>query len=137
MRSAQRLWIGLAAAAALATPYAQSQPSGIKWEKDYAAALALSRRTKKPVLVEFYADWCGPCKQMARTTLQDAGIVKLTRKFVAVRVDLDRQKDLARKYDVQSIPYSVILNPSGKVTRAAVGYQDVSGFRLFLMQGLK
>jgi thiol:disulfide interchange protein DsbD len=129
--------MGLAAAVVLAVPYVQSQPAGIKWEKNYASALALARKTKKPVLVEFYADWCGPCKQMARTTLQDPAIVKLTRKFVSVRVDLDRQKDLARKYDVQSIPYTVILNPNGKVTRAATGYQDVNGFRLFLMQGLE
>jgi thioredoxin 1 len=65
----------------------------------------------KPVLVDFYADWCGPCKTMAPILKQ----VKSTMgdRISIVKVDVDRNQEAAGKYEVRSIP-TLILFKNGK-----------------------
>lgn len=108
----------------------------IQWQKSYAGAMQQAKRTKKPVLVEFYAEWCGPCKAMAATTLKDDDVIKLSRRFVPVRVDVDKAQDLAGRFGVASIPYAVVVGPDGKLIRASRGYLDAKNFCIFLKQSL-
>lgn len=115
---------------------APSAESHIRWEKTYASAVTQSKKTRKPLLIEFYADWCGPCKKMESTTLRDNEVLKVVRRFVAVRINLDKARDLARRFKVTSIPHALIMWPNGKIVREAVGYQEAPDFRLFLLQGL-
>jgi thioredoxin 1 len=65
-----------------------------------------------PVLVDFYADWCGPCKTMAPILQQvardNAGKVKV------IKIDVDRNQPVAQQYRVQSIP-TLILFHQGQV----------------------
>ena len=68
------------------------------------------------VLVDFYADWCGPCK-MLRPTLEEVA-KEGTGKIVSVNVD--NEKDLAIKYGISSIP-CLILFKDGKETERNVG----------------
>jgi len=108
----------------------------VRWTTDYKAARELSKKSGKPILMEFYADWCGPCKQMERTTFKDAQVVKLTAKFIPVRINVDKNQALANQYEASAIPRAVILSPAGKVTRVSTGYRDAGSFLLFLKQGL-
>ena len=108
----------------------------VEWQKSYAKAVQTAKRTKKPLLVEFYADWCGPCKAMAATTLKDKAVVKLTRQFVSVRVNVDKAPDLAERYKVASIPYAIVLDKSGNIVRTSRGFMDAGRFCLFLKQSL-
>jgi thioredoxin 1 len=65
-----------------------------------------------PVLVDFYADWCGPCKTMApilqQVAAEHAGKVKV------IKIDVDHNQPVAQQYRVQSIP-TLILFHQGKV----------------------
>ena len=65
----------------------------------------------KPVLVDFYADWCGPCKTMAPILKQ----VKSTMgdRLSIIKVDVDRNQEAAAKYEIRSIP-TLILFKNGK-----------------------
>ena len=59
------------------------------------------------VLIDFYADWCGPCKRMMSTL--DSVADKLKGKVTVVKVNVDESKDLAQKFKVRSIPMLVVM----------------------------
>ncbi len=77
---------------------------------------------KKPVLVDFYADWCGPCKTMAPFLEEVA--VKMKDKVKVIKVDVDKNKTAALKYNVKSIP-TLILFRDGKIEWRKAGVVDV------------
>ena len=74
----------------------------------------------KKVLVDFYADWCGPCK-MISPLIEEVAKEKNNIKFV--RVDVDKNEQLASKYNVMYIP-TLIVFENGKETNKSVGYID-------------
>lgn len=114
----------------------QAAEAEVRWSTDYKAARELSKKSGKPILMEFYADWCGPCKQMEQTTFKHPQVVKLAAKFIPVHINIDKNQALAHQYDARMIPRAVILSPTGKVTRVSSGYRDPDAFALFLKQGL-
>ncbi len=65
-----------------------------------------------PVLVDFYADWCGPCKMMAPILKEVAD--DMNGKMKVLKVDVDRNKKAAAKYGIRSIP-TMILFQKGKI----------------------
>lgn len=74
--------------------------------------------TKKPILIDFYADWCGPCKMLGPvleelSTEQD--------KFLVCKVNVDTEKELAQKFEVMSIPKLVVLE-QGAIKKEHVGF---------------
>ncbi len=77
--------------------------------------------SEKPVLIDFYATWCGPCKMIAPHIEEIAN----TRNDVVVcKVDVDEAGAIANAYDVHSIP-TLILLKDGKLADKAVGYRPL------------
>lgn len=68
--------------------------------------------SEQPVLVDFYAEWCGPCKMMASILQTVAG--KLNGKAKILKVDIDKNRTAATKYNVQSVP-TLILFKNGQI----------------------
>lgn len=71
-----------------------------------------------PVLVDFYADWCAPCKMMAPIMQQVSK--DLEGKVKVIKVNVDKNEDTARKYQIRSIP-TMILFKNGKAVWQGVG----------------
>jgi len=72
----------------------------------------LINKSEKPVLVDFYADWCGPCKYMSPVLKSVAD--KLDEKLKVIKVDVDKNQRAAQVYKVQGIP-TLILFHKGKI----------------------
>jgi thiol-disulfide isomerase/thioredoxin len=85
-------------------------------ENAFEKAKALARVENKKILVNFYADWCTPCKYLHEVTLQDEGVQHLIHdNFIPVRINIDDFDgfELKSKFDVRFLPTILIFNESG------------------------
>jgi len=88
-------------------------------------------KSDQPVLVDFYADWCGPCKTMAPQLVKLAEKVK--GKAKVLKVDVDRNPRAAQQYDVRSIP-TLILFKNGKILWRKSGVVDAATLEKIIAQ---
>ena len=96
----------------------------------FAEAQALAAKDNKVVFVDFFATWCGPCKMLDQTTWKDPQVIALLReKTVALRLDAEKDKDLARKYRVEAYPTLLVLKADGTEIDRYVGYMEAAKFR--------
>ena len=80
-------------------------PTGpIAWQTDYTAAAVQARTSHKLILLDFYADWCGPCREMAADTWSDHNVADAVSDYIPVHVNIDDDPKLARSFGVQAIP---------------------------------
>ncbi|RJQ76482.1 MAG: DUF255 domain-containing protein [Desulfobacteraceae bacterium] len=109
----------LAFAAFLVMSWAMRGP-GVAWQSYSEETLRAARQTGKPVIIDFSATWCTPCRELEEVTFHDATVVKqAAADFVMVKVDVTKggnpvHERLLREYGVKGVPTVVFLDRDGK-----------------------
>lgn len=101
-------------------------------------AIAAAKQENKMVFIDFYTDWCGPCKMMARDVFPQKHVGDFFNgKFVCVKFNAEKEgKELAKRFEVKAYPTFIVLNTKEEVLLDIKGGMDGDAFIAKVSSGL-
>jgi len=94
-------------------------------------AIALAQKENKQVFIDYYADWCAPCKVMEKNVFTDEAVYSFfNERFINVKMDVEDRSvgsEAAAKHNVSAMPTLIIIDPEKDVIMRERGYRDASG----------
>jgi thiol:disulfide interchange protein DsbD len=117
----------LVAGAAFALP--RTSGTAVQWQRYDPNAIRAATASQKPVIIDFFADWCLPCKELDDKTFSDRAVAAELDRFVRIKADLTNDTDpavqrLTKEYGIVGVPTIVFLDSSGHEVNA----QRLTGF---------
>jgi len=100
---------------------ATASAADTKWYS-YEDGMVAAGSLNMPVILDFYADWCGPCIAMEEGTYPDPRVVSELTDFVAIKVDTQKRIDIETKYAIAYYPTVVFLDAKGREVSRHIGY---------------
>ncbi len=100
------------------TPVGKGQ---VQWITNLEEGLALAQEQKKPVMIDFWAEWCTVCKEIDHETFHDEGVAnELNRRFVAIQIDLTRDNTkeaqaMIQQFKINGLPLIVFYDSQGRI----------------------
>jgi thiol:disulfide interchange protein DsbD len=91
---------------------------GVSWQSYSQSTYSQAKASGKPMIIDFYADWCTPCRQLDKKTFHDQDVVRESAKFSMIKVDLTKEANsdvlqLLKKYDVKGVPTIIFIDSGG------------------------
>ena len=103
----------------------------IHWLTDLEEAKTLSEEQNKPLMIDFMAEWCPPCQKMEKTTFNQTGVIEKAKSFIPLRIDVDKQGDVANEYNCNAskyggigIPNILFMKHDDSRLKHIIGYKD-------------
>ena len=104
----------------------------IQWMSNLDSAFTISSNSNKIIMIDFMAEWCSPCQEMDKKTFSNINIIKKSNEFIPVRIDVDKQQNIAEKYNGNArkyggigIPNILFLDKEKNVLSHIVGIHNV------------
>ena len=113
----------------------QNRGPHVDWEPYSEAKLEEAREAGKPVVIDFYADWCIPCKELDALTFTDTEVIEESERFVRLKADLTRPGEeqtiaLTEQYEILGVPTIVFIDSGGDEVEQSrlVGFEKADPF---------
>jgi thioredoxin-related protein len=122
----------LLVAATFATFSGFAQNRAIKFETgSFADVLAKAKKENKPIMMDAYTTWCGPCKMMDKQVFTNDTVADyFNANFIGYKSDMEKSegKELAKRYEVMAYPNFLFINPDGSILHRSVGARPPQAF---------
>ena len=105
-----------------------SESWAVSWEHDLANALERAKSEGRPVMADFYTDWCGWCKKLDKDVYEDADVNRMAEKFICIKVNCEIDKGAFSKYGLKGYPTIIFFNAAGNIEETIVGYRGAQVF---------
>lgn len=109
-----------------------SKPVLAEWNTDFHAALEEAAATDQSLLIAFTMRGCPPCRAMESQVLGTSEVRGALQAFVPVHIDVDRQREIANRFEVFATPTYAVVDVKGNLLAQCSGYQPVDAFLEFL-----
>ncbi len=109
------------------------------FEGSWNEVLQEAKKQNKPIFVDFYTSWCGPCKLMTKTTFANTQVGDyLNNNYIAYKIDCEKGEgiQMAEKFEIFSYPTLCFFDKNGKLQSKEIGYKNANEF-LNLVQKYK
>lgn len=105
----------------------------IEWHHEEAKALAAAKEQKKPMMIDFTADWCGSCKRLARETFEEDKVRAELDRFVLLKLDATDDEDpkvidANKRYNVVGLPTLILFDSEGKEVKRFTDFVPPNDF---------
>jgi len=116
----------------------------INWKTYSKDLLEQAKQNQQPIMLDFYADWCIPCKELDKFTFSQQEVIDLSEKFLMLKVDLTkagdpRTREIRKEYQIKGVPTLVFLTPSLEELRnlRVVGFMESEEFLPIMQKALE
>jgi len=94
----------------------------------YTQALAVAKKENKPIVLDFMATWCAPCKRLSDETFVERDVAALLDKCILLKIDTDEHPEIAKHFNVSGLPDIRFLTPDGEEIKKFLGFQEAEPF---------